>query len=53
MEYIPNQHTFTTGVHKDIKNKIIGLFTTNSESEKEIKTEIYNNLIAKLKEEIE
>ena len=54
MEYIPDKHYFFLNVNTEIKNKLISLFIDNNNNNNDkLKKEIYNDLITKLKKEIE
>lgn len=54
MEYIPDKHYFFLNVNTEIKNKLISLFIDNNNNNNDkLKKEIYNDLIIKLKKEIE
>lgn len=53
MEYTPDTHYFFLTVNTEIKNKLISLFIDNNNNNDKLKKEIYNDLIIKLKKEIE
>ena len=53
MEYIPDKHYFSSHINTEIKNRLISLFIDNDNNNDKLKKEIYNDLITKLKEEIE